>query len=587
MNGRLILITITLIIISASMIMVNRLFAQTRGIPPDTVLAEYRDGVFTKACFTEEFGRLPYMFRARYGSYEGRRLFLEAVVLNRIAYLESLELGIDGDPETFEEFKKHLKPYYAGIYRKKEITEQVELTPEELESGRDHFIRRTRERQLKSQTVNELQEKYNIHIDYDLLYSLNLFNLTPFCQILQEKVVSSDLPELEVYVSELFVHFQRLTPFITTDDITAGFEYFSHVRHLPREEWQELSSPETLERLINNVLEVNLFEREARLLGYDEMVIDDIDWGQISKEPEGSLYDSAVFQNPEVQQLRRYIILRAFFQKEVADVVDPTPEDIYRFYQANIDNFTSEATRRLQFFPFDTEEEARKAREIVRKGVAENDEWLIIEQIRKNKHSRLIRAFELVEQHADLPILGNDQAIKDVIWNTGVGELSDIHRSDGGLFFFLAVVEHNPHFVYPLERFESDISALLTHNRRAVRWQIVKESLLDEYEVVFYPDRLSIVLSANELFNLAEQAQSRRRLTEAIYYYDQIINNYKNNNDDYRALFSKAFIYGISIGETEKAKYLFRQLVEDYPRGELHDAAEYMLQIFTEGTENR
>ncbi|MBW6515273.1 MAG: peptidyl-prolyl cis-trans isomerase [Candidatus Cloacimonetes bacterium] len=679
--------------------------AQTRVIPPETILAEYDNGIFTKADFDEEFNKLPNIFRARYSSREGKIEFLEATVLNKILYLKAQQLGIDRDPEAFTAYRDLLNPYYAGIFRRIEIKDNIDINEDEIYSfyrnnlerftelgnatieylmiddisqsvdvldalqsrrdfneivsrysthqrsirndgiisnimgngfipglGRDeeldseifnapmnewigpletetgiHFFKvlernsrelkpfeevreeinnrllRVKEIDAKTQKVAELKNRYNVNVNYNLLFSLNMFNLTPFSEELKLGVVTADIPEMNVTVGDLYEHFRNITPFIMSNDLTSNLEYYNLHRHLPREEWQELSSPESLERLINNVIDVNLFAYEAREMGYDDLIIGDPERETIRTEQPGTRYDYVVFQNPEVQQLRRHIILQNLFQQKVIDVANPTQEDLREYYEENLDDFSVKESRRLNIFFFDTESEANASRNTVLQAVEEDDEWPIIHLINASKYPQEIRSLQFVERDNNLPIFGQDTTLYNTIWNTKLGVLSEIEQTSNGLYFFLIVLEHNPLYVYPLDRVQRDVSEILVHERRTERWEEYVQEIISDYNVQFYRDRLFITLTADELFSLAEQSQLRGRFTEALDFLDQVIENYQNNDDDYRALFSKAFILARELGRSEEAAQIFRQLIEEYPYGNLHDSAEFMLDSLIEG----
>jgi len=547
---------------------------ETRRISPDTVLAEYDGGTLIKADYDEEFRRLPLMFRARFSTSEGRREFLESIVINRICYLKAEELGIDRDPETFIKHRDDLKPFYASIYRREEIGKEVREVEEST---------RIRERELKQRKVNELKRKYEVQIDQNRLASLDMLALTIDSDIFTEKIVTATLSELNISVGDLFVHYQTLSPYILNDDMTTDFSYYNHYRFLSREEWAELNSPETIERLVNNIIEVNLFDYEAREMGYDEYLYDDPEREIIARDPEGSRFDLAVFENPEVRQLRKHIILKTLFDRLVVDVADPTKEEIKEYYRNNIDDYSVDESRRLQIFVYDTEEEALRSREVVTQAVRESDEWTIIDMIRSSRYPQIVRAMQFVERNRALPYFGEDSKLYELIWNSAPGELSEVTRSDTGLYYFLTVIEHNPSHTYPLEQFEREITNTLTYQARTRRWQEVVRDLFEEYQVKLYPDKLFIILEADEYFALAEQAQNRGRYLEAIRHYNSIIEHHKNNEDDYRALFAKAFTYAGELGEKEKGIELFQQLINEYPTGELHESAEFMIETFSRG----
>ena len=692
---------VTLINIALILFCLTNFAEGTETIPPETVLAEYKGGVFTKADYDAEYYKLPFLVQSRFSTRDGRREFLQAIVLNHLLLLKAVELGIDRDPETFTAHRDQLKPFYAGIYRKKEISGKINISADEAKAfyqnnlnryavppqvtinhimtdntesvmqiqnalqsqldlsdivsthsinrtsrrnggvisnitgngfvpgvGRDvvlsdeimqaplyewlgplttetgiHFfqvvehnpggtrqfeevrddinslLQREGDSRVKAQKIEELRDKYEIVIDTEKIESLNMLLLTPYSGVLRDKVVTGSIPEFDLTVWDLYWHFSTISPYIINDDMTSNFEYYSQFRHLPREEWQKLSSPESVERLVNNLIEVNLLEYEARQLGYEDIFIEDVDRVISAEDEQGSRFDSAVFEHPEVQQLRRHIILQNLFQEKVIAVADPTPSDIKDFYEESIGQYTLKESRSLRFFLFSSQTEAREARNRVLKAIEDNDEWPIINLIRDTDYPQEIRAMQFVERDPVLQVFGEDRVLYDTIWSTPPGELSEVNETTSGLFYFLVVLEHNPEYIYPQERVEERIAGILTFERRASRWRELVSEILAEYEVKLYPERLFIILSPEELFTLAEQSQIRRRYVEAVQYYDQIIDYHKNGDDDYRALFAKAFLLYREMSRQDDAAQYFKQLLADYPAGALHESAQYILDL--------
>ena len=92
-----------------------------------------------------------------------------------------------------------------------------------------------------------------------------------------------------------------------------------------------------------------------------------------------------------------------------------------------------------------------------------------------------------------------------------------------------------------------------------------------------YPERITLLLSAEELFRLADDAARNRNFNDAITYYDQITANYKNGVDDYKAAFMKAFIVAEEMKNTSLALDLFKSFLRKYPQGELNESAQFMI----------
>ena len=62
-----------------------------------------------------------------------------------------------------------------------------------------------------------------------------------------------------------------------------------------------------------------------------------------------------------------------------------------------------------------------------------------------------------------------------------------------------------------------------------------------------------------------------------MFYYDQIIKYYPNGTDDYKAAFMKAFLHSEEMDQKEEALKLFKEFVKAYPKGELLESAQFMI----------
>ncbi len=672
-------------------------------IPSDTILAEYNGGYITKADFDNEFYKIPQMFRSKYATNEGRKELLEAIVLNRLSYYEALEMGIDTNPDTFSDYEDKLKPYYASMFRRREISENIKITEQEIKNyykqniefytvtgniiikhimlddenyidsvvqdlngstdylnivnrysvneyskgnngmiadirsngfirgiGRDfdlyekivsspkkqwvgpfktqsgiHFfnvqevipdktkpfeqvkhniestLTRIKERTRKSEIIESLKNTHNVTINENTLEKVNLLDITPFCGILNEIVITADTPEMTTTVEDIYNHFRSISPYITNDDITADANYYTQFRHLPREEWMDKFSPEALNRLVNNIIEVNLFDYEARKKAYEDPQLENPELLLSLSEPVTSEYDQAVLQHPEVNQLRRHIILKNFFQQRVIDKVDPTTDDLKNFYEDNLDRYTTKEHLTVRLFMFQSKNDAKQARAMAKEAQNIDNRQEYEEKMREIIAPSLFTnrggTIPYIYKNQPLPVFGYDKVMLNVFWSTELGELSDIHQNNLGLYFFIEGLDHYPSYTYSFDYLKDHLTDILTYDNRLAGWIDLTQELMDKYSIVMYPERLSIVLSANELFSLAEEAQNRNRFKDAINYYETIITNHQNNNDDYRALFMKAFLLARELEDYTNAVEIFQKLINDYPQDDLHESAEFMI----------
>ncbi len=655
-KGHLIIFMITSIMISAAFLPAEEL--QTGS---DEILAEYLDGKITRADFEEEFENIPMMYRSRFSTLAGQQELLNSIVTTNIFYHKAQELGIDQREDVRENLVNALQNHYAMEYRKRDISEKIEISEEDIENyynnnqdrfkesqntviryimpenpedaaaakeallkGEDftdvmnrysinsfskrhqgvirnirgngyiagvgmddeldgaiseaeentwvgplttesgiHIFRITERRPArikplaeveaeirnrlapvleleKTETVyNELKEKYDVAIDKEALEEAGLGLSRPDPESVDKVVVSAGIPELELTIGDIGARFQGISP----------------------QERSQMVNPEHRDRLIDEMIKNNLFAYEAKRKGYDTHLQD----------------------NPEVHHIRRNVILTELFNELVIAKAQPTPEEVEAFYQENIDRFTRQERRSVQLFVFDSRRAARRARRQVSRAIDDDDQEKIEEIIGNSLYTENSGLLTNIMRESNIPGIGEDDKIQQVIWETQADELSDINQNDAGEYFFLRVTEAIPARTQPLAEAEEKITVMLTRELREKVWNDLQADMKDEYEVVIYPDRLALMKSARDLFDLAEDAMKRNRYAEAIEYYDQIIEHHNNNDDDYKALFMKAFVLAEELQRTEEAISLFRNVLDDYPDSDLHESAEYMIKALEEG----
>jgi len=648
---------VALIILATSI----SLSADQGNMNPETVLVEYTGGVITKADFDEEFEKIPHMYRSRYNTVESRKNLLNSIVIATIFEIKALELGVDQRPDVIDNIEKGLVNHYAMEYRKRDITDKVEIdrsdiqdyydehenrftesanstirhimTEDESEAQRakklllagedfndvmnrfsvnnfskrhqgiirnirgndyipgvgkdesfdqeitnaplnawqgpvfseDHYhlfmvterkprrlkpldevreeivnrLRPAKEYELKNIRVSELKEKYNVNINNDILTSVNFGDDLGTTDQENPVIVDSNVEELVMTVDDFRLRLRQLSP----------------------QEKSQMDNPQQLNNLLDNMLENRLFSYEAKQKGYTEFVMD----------------------NEEAEQIRRNTILNTLFKDLVIEQSEPTREQIAAHYEENLDSYTTKEQRTAQIFAYDSQREAKRARKAVAKAIKSDDEITLEEIVQESLFSDNNGVVSNITRDSNIPGIGKDEKIHEAIWNTKNDALSKIEQSDSDQYFFLRVIEDNPAYTLPLAQAEEKIVFQLTRQNHEQRWNELQEELKREYNVNIHDDRIVVMQTAKELFSLAEEAQKRNRHTEALGYYDQIVENYRNNDDDYKALFMKAFLLAEDMNRTDEAVTLFRKILADYPYSDLHESAEFMIKSIEEG----
>jgi tetratricopeptide (TPR) repeat protein len=151
---------------------------------------------------------------------------------------------------------------------------------------------------------------------------------------------------------------------------------------------------------------------------------------------------------------------------------------------------------------------------------------------------------------------------------------------------FFRIIEDVEAVATPFEEARESIKQTKYKNEQTSLFEELQDELSTKYNLKLYPDKLIVKLTAKEYFTKAEDSQKRRRFRDAIYYYDQIIKFYPNQQDDYKALFMKGFILAENLNEKEDALAVFEKVLNDYPENELHESARFMKNELTGKSES-
>ncbi len=423
--------------------------------------------------------------------------------------------------------------FFKVIERIPEIVKPLEEVREQIVAR----LRPMREALLREEVKEDLMKKYDLSINENLLNTVNVTNITAEDDDLDQLIVDSNENELQITIRDVHSYFRQLSP----------------------QERSQMNNPAHIIRWLNSIVEHNLFAYEARVNNYEKYLMDD----------------------PDVQQVKRNTILRELFQELVLDYASASDEQIEKYYTENIASYTSDKHRTIQLFMFETNRNARKARRRIVRAIRNNDSDTIDEVIEGSLYTRNSGIITDVYS-AEISQFKDNGRMAEAVWETNVGEVSSIKQNNEGNFFFVKIIEEFPSTVTPITEVKTQIRDLLSSSKRETRWIELQQELKQDFNVVTYPERVAVSFSANELFDLAEDALKRNRHHEALDYYNRIINIFRNNSDDYKALFMKAFLLAEDLNQEEEAVEYFKQLINEYPHADLHESAEFMIKSIQE-----
>ncbi|MDD3049714.1 MAG: peptidyl-prolyl cis-trans isomerase [Candidatus Cloacimonetes bacterium] len=398
-----------------------------------------------------------------------------------------------------------------------------------------------KEKELNDKKQAELKEKYNVVFDNELLVSVNFDDSLSYIDIMDKHIINSKSPVLKLTVAD----------------------YIDFLSQITSQQAAGLKNPDNNTQYWQSVI-------DNRLLYIDS---------QTKK------YKSEIDNMFEVKHARKSVLIRTAYKETVIDLIEITDDDVNNYYNENLEKYETKTERSVQLFAFETEKIAKRSLKAAAKALKKNNfdelDKIITESALPNYKSTIDKVFN----NGVIPGIGKDDELSQIIWNTEVGNLSEITRNTKNEFVFVRILSETPGSHIPLSEVKNSILDIVKREKQKEAFEQKKEELFAEYKITIFSERLKTSLSAEELFELAEESQLKKRFKNAVDYYNQIIDVYKNNKDDYKALFMKAFIYAEELNNPDEAVTLFQQVLQ-FPTGDLHESAEYMIKLVTEGEEN-
>lgn len=403
----------------------------------------------------------------------------------------------------------------------------------EVQPEIEQRIRPAKERELLDSIKETLKTKYNVRIDEALLGRIDLDTKQNNIPIENEIIVRSDNPELQMTVGDLLNIFTKVSPQEQIFYIKGG----------------------GAAQLLDQEIIQTLLYIEARNEGY-ERYFDD---------------------NNDFLQMKRNIILRRAFELLVLDTIKISDEEVAARYEQDIESYVNPAQRSIQVLFFEDMKTANKAWKKFAKAHKKSKENDINKII--NKYSTRPQKSIYNNQYDNGIVTGvvPDPEFSKRIWDNPVGYHSPVFTASNGDIVFFRTLSENGKTYKPLTEVQPRIYGLIKQEKEKARQDQVTEELFVQYDMQKYPERIQLNLSADELFTHADNAARNRNYKDSILFYDQIVKNYPNGTDDYKASFMKAFLVAEEMKNTELALQLFRGFLEKYPEGDLHESARFMI----------
>lgn len=404
---------------------------------------------------------------------------------------------------------------------------------DEVRSEVEQRLRPQKDRELLESLRAELKAKYSVVIDTLLAKRINLNELAKNDEIEDLFVVTSPQKELNMRVKELMVDFSKLSP---QEQI-----YYSRG-----------GGPMAI---LEQKLIQELFKIDGKALGYERYFE----------------------ENEDYQMLRRNTILRRVYEILVIEDIQVTNEEIAQRYELEKDNYSTPAHRSIQVLFFEDNKTAKKAWSKFKKAHKKNKDKDIEKIINKYSTKPDKSIYENQYDNGLVTGLVQDPDFSKRIWDNPVGYLSPVFTAANGDIVFFRTLSETPKSYRPAVEVEPRIMKAIKQDKERVKQEQVKEYLYVEFNMKKYPERVQLTLSAEQLFEYADNAARNRNYKDATVFFDQIIKTYANGVDDYKAMFMKAFLTAEEIKDTDTALQLFKEFLTRFPEGDLHESARFMI----------
>lgn len=586
----------------------------TLRIPEETVLVEYEGGTITVGELFDRIQQMPSFHQHRFTSRDGQRELLNMMADEVLFYLEAQNLGIDKDPEFLDKVDLQKKTIFADTFKQeygiilspptdklREFYMQNNYTERTFDEARHRVKRDYIEKQMRDHP-----DKFSDQIEFGKIFEPKEEVLRSYYQKNAQNYPAATFEEARGRVKQDYVNElkdEKINQLV--DDMMQEYDIVIDKELLEKVSVEDPDNDPHLDKLFitSNKKEfekpvsylIDVFKVQRMPLRSTEDLIDLANYYAEATMLSQKAMQHGLHERPEVQntveQVERTMMMRLVYNKLIVEPIDTSDESVRQYYEENIEQFSSRPYRKIQAFAFKDKNIAQEVYGKVKRNLGFSILSIQLKKPNEEAIANLVEEYSLypardgmlnyIYQNDIIPGLGKDEYYSQKVWDASEGELSEIFQNKKGEYVFFRMLEHNPPVPDPFEGNEHRIKNTMVNELSKIRFEEKKEQLKGKYNLEVYPDNLIVRLSPEEYFNLAEQAMKRRRYNDAVHYYDEIIKFYPEDESAYKASFMKAFLYAEEMQDKDAAIEAFRSVIEDYPEGDLHESAQFMLDELT------
>jgi peptidyl-prolyl cis-trans isomerase C len=515
--------------------------------PEQGVLAKVGGTSITETDLEKRMEGMPAYMRRQFEKPEGRKRLLDGLVEEELYYKEAKATGLDKREDLRKEMARAernvlIRHFFDKVIEARSAVPDSEVVvyygdnPDEFRVGEGDSLRPfadvkddiaarlsyIKRRKVHDDLVTELYAKYGVKVEPDSVLLSEVGPDTELASVDGETITYADLD--------------------------------ARLKTMPAYMQEQFNSPQGKKRLLDGVVEENLFYREAKARGLDKQ-------------------DDYV---DEMGNIKRNILVKAYFDEMMEERSVPTEDEIAAYYEEHKDDFSYNEYARARHILVATEAEARRIYSRLAEGAdfaALARKYSIDPMSREN--GGLIAQVILPQQ--GVQGLGQVPEFTKACFSLDIGEASQPVKTAKG-YHIIKVEERGTHYIMPLEEARDDVvSRLSIEKRQDVQADLLAE-LKNKYEVVYVTDIGTP--SPEDLFKLASESSNPR---EKIRYYEQFLEEYPENERAYEAKFMIGFTYAEDLKNQAEAEKVFREFLEEFPESDLGDDARWMLDNMKSG----
>lgn len=518
------------------------------GEPEEGVLARVGGTAITEAQLEERMSGMPAYMRQQFDTPEGQKRLLDGLIEEELYYKDALATGLDKRQDLRAELSRIernvlIRHYYDKVIEVRsavadsEVVAYYDQHPQDFQVGggdsirpyvdvREDIVSRLaymKRRQVHDELLNEHRAKYGVTVAADSV------------------IMSDDIdPDTELAVVE--------GKAIRQADLAERLDA------MPAYMREQFMTPQGMKRLLEGVVEEEVFYREARAT---------------------DLHKQGDYEQ-EIERVKRNMLVKNYFDKVIQERSEPTREEIVQYYEDHKEDFGYNDYARASHILVATEEDAgRIKREL--DGGADFGELARKHSLDGLSREEGGRIAQVILPQQGIQGLGQVPEFNHACFTMEPGDVSVPVKTVKG-YHVIRLDERGTNYILAFEEAEQDvISRVRMEKRQNVQGTLIAE-LKTKYNVVYVTDLGTMTPEA--IFKLASEASNPR---EKIRYYEQFLEEYADNERAYEAKFMIGFTYAEDLRNQAEAEKVFTEFLQEYPGSDLDDDAEWMLENMKSG----